>query len=64
MLPFLPGLEGSEAASLTSDTLSRRSPFDRCWNLTLRRDLDMMGGKGERGDSRRVEEQLKEDGVK
>lgn len=51
-LPFLLGLAGSEGASLTSeDTLSRRSPLGRCWNLTLRRDLDMVGegGKGEVG---------------
>lgn len=47
MLPFLLGLEGSEGASLRSeDTLNRRSPLDRCGNLTLRRVLDMMGKEG------------------
>lgn len=47
--PFLLGLEGSGAPSLTSeDMLSRRSP-GRCWNRTLRRDLDMIGKKGKRG---------------
>jgi hypothetical protein len=48
-LPFLLGLDGSEGPSLTSDMLNRRSPLPRRWNRTLRRDLDMMGGKGKKG---------------
>lgn len=55
MPPFLPGLVGSDGASLTSEeTLSRRSPLFRCGNLTLRRVLDIVNRKegGERGQER------------
>jgi hypothetical protein len=50
-LPFLLGLEGSDGPSLTSeDMLSRRSPLDRRWNRTLRRDLDMMRKEENQGE--------------
>ena len=55
---FFAALPGSDCASLTSeDTLKRRASEPLRWNLTLRRDFDMIGvcgiGGGEEGEGKK-----------